>query len=60
MSLHSHGNQVPVLKAGNAAYGTLRFLAVTPKLQLQSQFVPREPASLLASQPGEPGVRKAE
>lgn len=56
MSLHSHRNQVPVLKAENAAYGTLRFLAVTPKLQLQSQFVPREPASLLASQPGEPGV----
>lgn len=36
---------------GNVAYCRLHFLTVTPKLQLQCQFVPEEQDSLLASQP---------
>lgn len=38
---------------GNVAYCRLHFLTVTPNLQLQSHFVPKEQASPLASQPGE-------
>lgn len=37
---------------GNVAYCRLHFLTVTPKLQLQCQFVPKEQDSLLASEPG--------
>lgn len=40
---------------GNVAFSRLHFPAVTPKLKLQSQSVPKEPVSLLAAQPGEPG-----